>query len=330
MALATEDNDRTPPPPSFTGRLNLQDFAFKPTTDTMSAPIMRRSPRLSSTPQADSAPASPSPATPQPEQRDEKPANALLKRKASSVPAIKTESRAPASPAKNPQKRQKSGYAPPSTYAHLPFVPDSVAPNLLVFLVGLNPGIQTSRSGHAYAHPSNHFWRFLHSSGLTPRRCQPEEDRTMPRLYNLGLTNIVDRPSRNGAELSRAEMDAGVAALDVKARLWRPEAMCFVGKSIWESVWRVRHGGRAIGKAEFRYGWQDESENMGRGDPADDERVEGVDYSGEWRGARVFVATSTSGLAASVPLVEKERIWRELGSWAEKRRAERKVKAEEA
>lgn len=84
----------------------------------------------------------------------------------------------------------------------------------------------------------------------------------MPERYALGLTNIVGRPSRSGAELSKSEMDAGVAVLEAKVRKYRPEAVCIVGKSIWESVWRVRHG-RAIGKEEFRYGWQEETENMG-------------------------------------------------------------------
>jgi TDG/mug DNA glycosylase family protein len=149
----------------------------------------------------------------------------------------------------------------------------------------------------------------------------------MPALYSLGLTNIVSRPSRNGAELSRDEMDAGVAVLEEKARRWRPEALCVVGKSIWESIWRVRHR-RGITKAEFRYGWQDESENMGvvgaEGQP-EAEREEGVDYGdgGAWKGARVFVGTSTSGLAATLKLEEKERIWRQLGAWVEERRAER-------
>lgn len=197
---------------------------------------------------------------------------------------------------------------PPSTYAHLPLLPDAVAPNLLVLFIGLNPGIQTARTGHAYAHPSNLFWKLLFSSGITPRPCRADEDRHMPALYSLGLTNIVARPSRNAAELSRAEMDDGVALLEEKARRWRPEAMCIVGKGIWESIWRVRHG-RPVGR-DFRYGWQNDTENMGVID-------------GEWPGARVFVATSTSGLAASLSPAEKQAIWAELGSWVKARRAER-------
>lgn len=125
----------------------------------------------------------------------------------------------------------------------------------------------------------------------------------------MGNTNIVARPTRNGSELSKAEMDASVKILEDKMTKYKPEVVCIVGKSIWESIWRVRHG-KPIKKEEFKYGWQDEEENMG----ADDE---------EWKGSKVFVATSTSGLAATLLPAEKERIWRELGVWVEKRRAER-------
>jgi TDG/mug DNA glycosylase family protein len=210
-------------------------------------------------------------------------------------------------------------------------LPDAIAPNLLILFIGLNPGIQTARTGHAYAHPTNLFWRLLYSSGITPRLCSPTEDRAMPALYGLGLTNIVSRPSRNGAELSSAEMDAGVDILEAKVARWRPEVVCVVGKSIWESLWRVRHG-RAIRPSEFRYGWQPEEENMGLpraggGSLKEQDKVEGVDYSRDWKGARIFVATSTSGLAATLKPKEKEEIWKELGDWAVKRRAERAAAA---
>jgi TDG/mug DNA glycosylase family protein len=200
---------------------------------------------------------------------------------------------------------------------------------MLIYFVGLNPGLQTAATGHAYAHPSNLFWKLLHSSGITPDRLVPaSEDRDLPRRYACGLTNIVSRPSRNGAELSRAEMDAGVAALEAKAARWRPEVMCIVGKSIWESVFRVRRG-RGLRKGEFSYGWQDEAENMGVGvDPAAVEALgDGpgpeVDEGVPWAGSRVFVASSTSGLAATLSPAEKEKIWNELGAWCQKRRAER-------
>jgi TDG/mug DNA glycosylase family protein len=226
-----------------------------------------------------------------------------------------------------------------------------IAPNLLILFIGLNPGVETARSGHAYAHPSNLFWKLLYSSGITPVPCRPEEDRTLPERFSLGNTNIVARPSRNGAELSKGEMDAGVAILEEKCRRYRPEVVCVVGKSIWESIFRVWRG-RSLKKDEFAYGWQ--TERMGAVPPAADSAAVKVgadvrnyfvktevlsdeesgreaegqekvddDDNGPWEGARIFVATSTSGLAATVRPEEKKRIWKILGDWCVQRRKER-------
>ncbi|KAF4634014.1 hypothetical protein G7Y89_g4102 [Cudoniella acicularis] len=218
-----------------------------------------------------------------------------------------------ASLAKKP--RHSKGYAPPSTYAHLPALPDTITPNLLCLFVGLNPGIQTATLGHPYAHPSNHFWRLLHSSGLTPqRRLAPAEYVTLPKEYSLGNTNIIERATRSGDQLSKEEMVAGAGVLDKKIRKWQPEVVCLVGKGIWEAVWKWKYG-KALKPHEFKYGFQDTTENMGK---------EFGGTGSEWGGARVFVATSTSGLAASLSSKQKEEIWEKLGEWVNKRREETK------
>ncbi|KAL8649110.1 MAG: hypothetical protein Q9210_004593 [Variospora velana] len=217
------------------------------------------------------------------------------------------------SPKKKKVKRASSCYAPPSKYAHLVNkLTDSLASDLICVFVGLNPGIRTATTGHAYNHPSNLFWKLLHKSGCTPRLCRAEEDGDMPSLYDLGLTNIVSRPTKDGNELSKAEMDAGVADLEVKIATHKPEAVAIVGKAIWESLWRVRHG-RNIKKEQFKYGWQDDSERMG------------VVETGKspWPGAKVFVATTTSGLAAGMRPHEKEEVWEELGHWVKNKRRQR-------
>lgn len=167
----------------------------------------------------------------------------------------------------------------------------------------------------AYSHPSNLFWKLAHSSGCTPRLCRPEEDQDLPRLYALGHTNIVSRPTKDAAELSKSEMDEGVAVLEEKIGTWRPESVAIVGKGIWESIWRVRHQ-KKCGKDDFRYGWQDDSERMGV--------VEGEGGEG-WPGARVFVTTTTSGLAAGMRPHEKEEVWRGLGEWVKQRRIEKGI-----
>ena len=113
-------------------------------------------------------------------------------------------------------------------------------------------------------------------------------------------------------------MEAGVAILEQKCRQWRPESVCFTGKGIWETVWKVWKG-KALKKAEFRYGWQDDGHRMGTVRPQNGE--EG------WAGARVFVATTTSGLAAGMKPWEKEEVWRRLGEWVKQRRKERGIPA---
>ncbi|KAK2625698.1 hypothetical protein QTJ16_005010 [Diplocarpon rosae] len=272
-----------PLPATFQGKLNLASFSFspKPTSDSIS-PLQE--PRI---PQSSSILGSPA-----------------------STPKRKSSTCLTPSPSPAKKARPPSGYAPPSTYAYLPELRDVLEPNLICVFIGLNPGIETARSGHAYAHPSNLFWKLLHSSGCTTRRCRPEEDGDLPRLFEMGHTNIVARPTRNGSELSKEEMDASVKVLEEKIQRFRPEAVCIVGKSIWESVWRVKKG-KKIQKGEFRYGWQDASENMGMS------LVDGQE------GSRVFIACSTSGLAANLRPLEKEAIWKELGIWVEKRREER-------
>jgi TDG/mug DNA glycosylase family protein len=128
----------------------------------------------------------------------------------------------------------------------------------------------------------------------------------------MGNTNIVSRPSKDAAELSKEEMSAGTADLETKFALYKPEAVCIVGKGIWEAIWRYKYN-RNMKKEEFKYGWQGEEHNMG---------INGAN-SGEWKGSRVFVTTSTSGLAASLKPAEKEAIWKPFGEWVQKRREER-------
>jgi TDG/mug DNA glycosylase family protein len=216
------------------------------------------------------------------------------------------------------KKRPSKQYADPSKYAHLKPLTDILEPNLICVFVGFNPGVQTATAGHAYAHPSNLFWKLLHRSGCTDRQLKPEEDVDLPRLYAMGNTNLVSRPTKMDAELSKEEQLASVPILEAKIRRYRPEAVCIVGKSIWENIWKYRWGSKPS-KTEFKNGWQDEKHNMGK------LPVEGEDEDNHWTGARVFVATSTSGLDASTKPAQKEAIWQPFGQWVQERREERKA-----
>jgi TDG/mug DNA glycosylase family protein len=111
-------------------------------------------------------------------------------------------------------------------------VPDVIAPGLRVLFCGINPSLMSAERGHHFARPGNRFWPALHLAGLTPRRLSPDEDRELLR-YGLGVTNMVDRPSRTAAELSRDELRAGAAALDHLVRRYRPDAVAVLGVTAW-------------------------------------------------------------------------------------------------
>lgn len=219
------------------------------------------------------------------------------------------------SPTPAKKRRESSKYAPPSKYAHLSGLIDILEDDLIAVFVGFNPGVRTATTGHAYAHPSNLFWKLLHSSGLTDRRWRPEEDQKLPTI-GLGSTNLVSRPTKDAGELSKSERAAGAPILEAKVRKYKPEAVCIVGKSIWEDIWRYRYG-RNPKPAEFKYGWQEEKENLGKIEETDDASKK------SWNGAKVFVTTSTSGLSASLKPAEKEAIWLPFGQWVQQRRLQR-------
>ncbi|KAF8254081.1 DNA glycosylase, partial [Wilcoxina mikolae CBS 423.85] len=220
-----------------------------------------------------------------------------------------TSTSTPSSPTPNPKKKRPkhTGYAPPAKYAHLSGIPDALSTNLICVFVGTNPGLKTAATGHSYSAPSNLFWKLLHQSGLTPdQRRPPTDDLKLPELYSLGNTNLVSRPTKDQAELSLSEMEACVPVLEEKVRRWKPEAVCIVGKGIWERIYKVKAGKRL---KEFVFGWQEGW------------RFGGVE--GEWEGAKVFVAVSTSGLVAGYSTERKLEIMTELGRWVEERRRER-------
>ena len=107
-------------------------------------------------------------------------------------------------------------------------VPDVLAPDLDVLFCGINPSLTSAAQRHHFARPGNRFWPALHRGGLTPRQLRPEEDRELVR-YGLGVTNVVDRPTRTAAELDAEELRAGGAALAALVERWRPRVLAVLG-----------------------------------------------------------------------------------------------------
>ncbi|KAF9921098.1 hypothetical protein FBU30_008906 [Linnemannia zychae] len=150
------------------------------------------------------------------------------------------------------------GYASPATYAHLDYVPDIIDYDLDVLFVGINPGVRTSERGHHYSGLNNHFWPCLSESGLLPPgvRLGPEDDQSLPALTNMGLTNLIDRPSRMGNELSDAECRAAAPNLTAKIKKYRPRFVCFVSKQAWDM-----YTGVGLGLQTAWVSWDDTPED---------------------------------------------------------------------
>ena len=99
---------------------------------------------------------------------------------------------------------------------------------------GINPSLMSFERGHHFARPGNRFWPALHGSGFTPRLLSPDEDGLLPS-YGLGITNVVDRPTRAADELSNEELREGAAALDALVTRYQPRAFAVVGLQAWRT-----------------------------------------------------------------------------------------------
>ncbi|QDR83176.1 mismatch-specific DNA-glycosylase [Sporomusa termitida] len=112
-------------------------------------------------------------------------------------------------------------------------VPDIIDYDLKILFIGFNPGLRSAATGHHFAGYSNKFWKLLAAAGLTPYRFRPEEDRALLAV-GLGVTNIVARPSRAAAEITKAEYQAGKEILAAKLSLYRPRLACFAGVGVYK------------------------------------------------------------------------------------------------
>ncbi len=115
-------------------------------------------------------------------------------------------------------------------------LPDYLAPSLDLVLVGINPGLRSAEKGHHFAGPGNKFWNLLFESGLVPQRMSYEEDFRLPQ-HGIGLTNIVARPSRSSADLSRPDFERGRSSLLRKIQKYRPRVAAFVGVTVFRELW---------------------------------------------------------------------------------------------
>ena len=161
---------------------------------------------------------------------------------------------------------------------------DVIAPGLAVLFCGINPSLVSAERGHHFARPGNRFWPAIQLAGFTPRRLAPDEDGELPR-YGVGVTNLVDRPTRAASELSVDELRAGVEALARLVAHHRPRVVAVLGVTAWRT---------GFGRPRAVLGLQPEM----------------------IAGAPVWVAPNPSGLNAHHQLPDLARLYGELRAFA--------------
>lgn len=121
----------------------------------------------------------------------------------------------------------------------MPEVRDIIRPGLTILFVGFNPGLRSAETGRHFAGPSNRFWKLLAASGLTPRQLRPDEDDELT-AHGCGIVNIVDRPTRAAAEITKDEYRRGRELLRQKLLRFRPLVAAYAGIGVYQEFAGVR------------------------------------------------------------------------------------------
>jgi TDG/mug DNA glycosylase family protein len=125
---------------------------------------------------------------------------------------------------------------------------DVIGQDLLVLFCGINPGLYSAAIGHHFGRPGNRFWPALHQAGFTDRQLSPFEDRELLK-YQLGVTNLVARPTRSADELTNAEFQAGARKLVKKIERSSPQCVAILGVGAYRAAFaqpRARLGRQAL------------------------------------------------------------------------------------
>jgi double-stranded uracil-DNA glycosylase len=100
-------------------------------------------------------------------------------------------------------------------------LPDLLANDLDLVIVGTAAGRASARRGLYYAGPGNRFWRTLHEVGLTPVEMRPGEYAKLLD-YGIGLTDLAKGACGADRNLKPADFDRMRLRAVIKTRSPRP------------------------------------------------------------------------------------------------------------
>lgn len=172
---------------------------------------------------------------------------------------------------------------------------DRIRSGLRVLFVGINPGVRSAITGHHFAGYSNRFWKLLMDSRLVPEPVTYEDDVRLT-TWNIGITNLIARPSPGINDLRPAEYIEGWKILDLKIRRYRPEVVAFVGVTLYRAILPLLDDFAAARGRPTAVGLQPISIH----------------------GSRLFVLPNPSGRNANYTYAEMLKAFVQLRRWAER------------
>jgi double-stranded uracil-DNA glycosylase len=146
-------------------------------------------------------------------------------------------------------------------------LPDTVAADMRLLVVGLNPSVVAADAGYGFAGPSNRFWKAALAAGVVTMVRDPAHALARDRV---GMTDLVKRATSRSALVTIDEYRVGAERVERLVAWLAPAAVCFVGLEGW----------RAARDRRATAGWQ----------------------HGGFGGRPAYVMPSTSGLNASARL----------------------------
>lgn len=206
-------------------------------------------------------------------------------------------------------------------YDDCPNLNPSLVPDLQIIFVGFNPGVESSKSQHHYAHHTNLFWKLFNQAGIliwtlnqlniteyddflkslmgdTITKVKPIHDFDLVN-YKIGFTDLVLRCTTSAQELTVKEKLENVPRLLQEFKSTQCRKIVIIGKGIWEIIIKYIQASSTKKTVKFNWGKQDNEyiEWM----------INQLEYTPE-----VYVLPSTSGLVTTMNFNQKLQLWKSI------------------
>ena len=130
-------------------------------------------------------------------------------------------------------------------------LPDLLRKGMKLVIVGCNPSESAVRVGHYYSGRGNEFWPMLFDGRVIPEPFDYHDDKRVIE-FGIGLTDLVKKPTKTPAELTRQDYAEGRIVLSQKLEEFAPHVVAFNGKETYEQF--AQRKGKVGLQKELLYG----------------------------------------------------------------------------